>query len=177
MVVSLFIFIKKLKDRHWKEHLFVAAMQGVTEIVGLITSVLDLAGQLRDLIAGLYDVASDSFGETSRGFRFVKYLTVVEDVLRPYMNPAWQEISGMRGIVEGVKGELQEAWNLVSDFLDTNGMWRSLMADRFANDLEKSQAAIQNYLSLIPIAAFTRTAQVIIFSRAFHVLVVISEFI
>lgn len=151
--------VKKLKDRHWKEHLFVAAMPGVIEIVGLITGVLDLAGQLRDFITGMYDLASDSFGETSGCFRFVKYLTVVEEVLRPYMNPAWQEISAMRGIVDGVRVELQGAWNLASDLLETNGWWRTLRADRFANDLEKSQAAIQSFLSLIPIAALTRTAQ------------------
>lgn len=140
-----------MKDRHWKEHLFVAAMPVFIDIVGFIASVIALAEGLRNLI-------TEIFGESSGCFRFANYLTEVEHVLTLYMNQAWQEIYEIRRNVERVRGELERARNLVSHLRNTNGLWRIMKADRYAKDLEKSQAEIGRYLGLMSTAALAHVA-------------------
>lgn len=160
VVVSLFIFIQKLKDRHWKEHLFVVPMTGVIEIVGLIAAVIDLVGRFRGLITQLYKGAKKSFWETSGFSEFVRYLEIVEHILWPYMDPAWQEVVAMTKIVQAVRDELHVAWDLVRNLRDTRGWRRTWKADKYAEAIGNSQAKIEKYVHLIPaVEKAKRTAQ------------------
>lgn len=150
MVVTLFIFIKKLKDRHSKEHLFVAAML-LPNIVSFIATVITLAGGLRNLI-------TEIFGQKGRFFRFANYLTEVERVLTLYKHQAWREAYEIRRIVDSVRAELAKAWDLVSPLRGKKRLWRIIKAGTYAKDLEESQAAIGRYLGLLAPAAFAHVA-------------------
>lgn len=130
----------------------VAAMTGI-EIIGLIASILQLAGFLCGLIKQIHNLFMNSLRLTSRCREYSKFLSLVANTVKPYMNLVREEKSPMGKIMKGVKDELKKARKLVSDMLGKKGVQRCLSAYRFPKKLKESEEMIWRFLNLLPLAA------------------------
>jgi len=133
-------------------------MTGI-EIIGLIASVLQLAGFLHSQISRVRRLFSASISLRSRCCKFSKYLNLIAKTLKPYLNPVWEGKPAMGEIVKELKGELNKARELVSKSLGRKGLLRWWSAFRFPKKLKESQEDISKLLTLLQLAA-SSTVQV-----------------